>query len=46
MFSGENPAGSIVGGTGSYAGATGDFTESEDETGPTRYTFRVQVPER
>ena len=46
VFSGEDPAGSIVGGTGSYAGATGDFTESEDEAGPTRYTFRVQVPER
>jgi hypothetical protein len=46
VFSGENRAGSIVGGTGTYAGATGDFTESEEKAGPTRYTFRVQVPER
>jgi hypothetical protein len=46
VFGGANPIGSIVGGTGSYAGATGEFTESEENAGRTRYTFRVQVPEQ
>lgn len=45
VFSGASTSGSIVGGSGAYAGATGDFTEAEDKGGKTDYTFRIVVPE-
>lgn len=45
VFSGERMSGAVVGGTGAYAGATGDFTEAEEKSGKTDYTFRILVPE-
>lgn len=46
VFGGGDTSGAVVGGTGAYAGATGDFTEAEQKSGKTDYTFRIVVPER
>lgn len=46
VFAGDSRSGAIVGGTGAYAGATGQFTEAEVKGGKTDYTFRIVVPER
>ncbi len=45
VFGGERPRGSVVWGSGAYAGATGDFTASEEAGGRTMYTFRILTPE-
>lgn len=46
VFGGTSTAGSILGGSGTYDGATGSFTESEEQDGRTPYTFRILVPQR
>lgn len=46
VFGGDSSSGAIVGGTGTYAGATGHFEEAEERGGRTPYAFHVLVPER
>lgn len=46
VFGGDSASGAVVGGTGSYAGATGHFMEAEQKSGQTEYTFRIVVPEQ
>ena len=46
VFGGASTAGAILGGSGAYAGATGEFTESEERDGRTPYTFRIWLPEK
>ena len=46
VFGGDSSSGAVVGGTGAYAGATGDFEEAEERDGRTPYTFHILVPER
>ena len=43
VFGGDDPNGSILGGTGAFAGATGVFTETEESEDRTTYTFRVST---
>jgi hypothetical protein len=45
VFGEGDASGPVLGGTGSYAGATGVFTESKERNGRTPYTFRIYVPE-
>jgi hypothetical protein len=44
VFAGDDPTGSILGGTGACAGATGVFSEAERAGDQSTYTFRVSVP--
>lgn len=46
VFAGVDPRGAVLGGSGAYAGATGDFTEGEENAGRTPYTFHIWLPER
>ncbi len=46
VFAGADPRGAILGGSGTYAGATGDFTEGEENAGRTPYTFHIWLPQR
>ena len=46
VFAGADPRGAILGGSGAYAGATGDFAEGEENAGRTPYTFHIWLPER
>ena len=46
VFAGADPRGAVLGGTGTYAGATGDFTEGEESAGRTPYTFHLWLPRR
>jgi len=45
VFGGASATGAILGGSGAYAGASGEFTESEERDGRTPYTFRIWLPE-
>ena len=44
VFSGADPGGAVLGGSGTYAGATGSFTEGEEGAGGTPYEFRIWLP--
>lgn len=44
VFGGTSTAGAILGGSGAYAGATGSFSEAEEQSGRTPYTFRILLP--
>jgi hypothetical protein len=46
VFAGTDASGAVLGGTGSYAAATGEFTESEGSGGGTTYTLHIHLPER
>ncbi len=46
VFGGADPRGAILGGSGTYAGATGDFIEGEETAGRTPYTFHIWLPRR
>jgi hypothetical protein len=44
---GKTTTGAVTGGTGSYAGASGSFTDAHDEeSGESRITFHLSLPER
>ena len=45
VFAGADPRGAVLGGSGAYAGATGDF-EGEEKAGSTPYTFHIWLPKR
>ena len=45
VFGDDSSSGTITGGTGAYAGATGIFTSPDEEDGLTRDTFTIYVPE-
>lgn len=46
VFAGVDARGAILGGSGAYAGATGDFIEGEENAGRTPYTFHIWLPRR
>ena len=46
VFGGADPRGAVLGGSGTYAGATGDFTEGEENAGRTPYTFHIWLPQK
>jgi hypothetical protein len=45
VFGADSPEGAVIGGTGAYAGAIGEFTETEEAEGTTRYDLEIQIPE-
>jgi len=46
VFGATVSRGAILGGSGTYAGATGDFTEGDESAGRTPYTFHIWLPSR
>ena len=44
VFGGASASGAIVGGSGAYDGATGEFSEGEESNDRTPYTFHLWLP--
>jgi hypothetical protein len=43
---GGNTRGAIIGGTGDYKGAGGTFESLDQQNGPTKDTFNIQIPKK
>lgn len=46
VFGGADARGAVLGGSGNYAGATGEFIEGEEKAGRTPYTFHLFLPSK